>query len=203
MISSHSFVLYCTLYAIAIAVPGPGVVAILARALRSGFRSTIPAVLATAVGDWVLMSLSAVGLAGLAHSLGKLFLIVRLAGAVYLLYLGYKYWTAAVADQADDVSRSAGKEFLSQLTLSLGNPKAIVFFAALLPAAVDLQALNFGGYLELAATTFVLIPIITLTYAALAARVRALLTSREARRRINRSAAVVMVGAGVGVALSS
>jgi threonine/homoserine/homoserine lactone efflux protein len=203
MISLHAYALYCALYAIAIAVPGPGVVAILARALHSGFRSTIPAVIGTALGDWTLMSLSAVGLAGLAHSMGKLFLLVRLAGAAYLLYLGYKYWTASVTDEADVVPRSARREFLSQLTLTLGNPKAIVFFAALLPAAVDLRQLQLAGYLQLSVATFILIPAITLTYAALASRVRTVLTSRSARRRINKAAALVMVGAGVGVAATS
>ncbi len=43
MIPLHSYLLYCGLYAIAIAVPGPGVIAIVARALGSGFRATIPA----------------------------------------------------------------------------------------------------------------------------------------------------------------
>jgi threonine/homoserine/homoserine lactone efflux protein len=203
MISRHAYLFYCALYAIAIAVPGPGIVAILARALRSGFRATIPAVIGTAVGDWILMSLSAVGLASLAHSLGRLFLVVRLAGAAYLLYLGYKYWTASAVTESDAGPRSAGREFLSQLTLTLGNPKAIVFFAALLPAAVDLQELKLAGYFQLSVATFVLIPAITLTYAALAARVRTLLTSRAARTRINKVAAVVMVGAGIGVAATS
>lgn len=202
MISLHGYLIYCGLYAIAIAVPGPGVVAIVARALGSGFRATIPAAAGTALGDWIWMTLSAFGLAIVAQAMGQFFLVVKLAGAAYLLYLGYKYWTAEVTDMAEIVPSSARQSFLSQLSLTLGNPKAMAFFLALLPTVVDLKTLNAAGYAELSAATAVLIPAIMLSYAALASRVRALLTSRRARKGINRTAAVVMVGAGVGVAVS-
>jgi threonine/homoserine/homoserine lactone efflux protein len=202
MLSLHAYLLYCGLYAIAIAVPGPGIVAIVARALGSGFRATVPAVIGTAVGDWALMSLSAFGLALVAQAMGGLFLIVKLMGAAYLVYLGYKYWTAPVAEMETVVPASARQGFLAQMSLTLGNPKAIAFFVALLPTVVDLNRLDAFGYLQLCAATFVLIPAITLSYAALASHVRAFLTSRAARRRINKTAAAIMVGAGVGVAVS-
>ncbi len=203
MLSLHSYLIYCGLYALAIAIPGPGVVAIIARALQSGFRATIPAAIGTAVGDWALMSLSALGLAVLAESMGRLFLVVKLAGAAYLFYLGYKYWNAKIEDEPSSVvPDSARQGFLSQLSLTLGNPKAIAFFVALLPAVVDLNHLSFVGYLQLSLATFLLIPGITLTYAGLAARVRTFITSRRAQRGINKTAAVVMVAAGIGVAAS-
>jgi threonine/homoserine/homoserine lactone efflux protein len=154
------------------------------------------------MGDWALMSLSAFGLALLAQSLGKLFLIVKLAGAAYLFYLGYKYWVAEAADTTDIVPADVRGGFLSQLALTLGNPKAIAFFVALLPTVIDLHHLSLSGYVQLCAASYVLIPAITLTYAGLASRVRGLVTSRNARRLINRVAGAIMVGAGVGVAAS-
>ena len=203
MLSPHSLLIYCGLYALAIAVPGPGIISIVARALGHGFRSTIPAVVGTAVGDWVLMTLSAFGLAVVAREMGSLFLVVKLAGALYLVYLGYKYWTAPVSETPVVTKTSARSGFLGQLALTLGNPKAIVFFAALLPTVVDLDRLTAAGYAELSAATFVLIPAITLAYAALASQVRGMLASAAARRRVNKSAALIMIGAGVGVAVSS
>jgi hypothetical protein len=68
MLSLHTFIFYSSVCAIAIATPGPGVVAIVARALGGSFRATIPAVLATTIGDLILMSLSALGLAHVALS---------------------------------------------------------------------------------------------------------------------------------------
>ena len=202
MLSWHSLLIYCGLYAVAIAVPGPGIVALIARALGGGFRATLPAVAGTAVGDWMLMTLSAFGLALAAQAMGNLFLAVKLGGAGYLIYLGYKYWTAPVADAAETVPAHAHQGFVSQLALTLGNPKAIVFFVALLPTVVDLKALNVVGYVELSAATFVLIPAITLVYIALASHIRGFLAGRAARKRLNRTAAVVMIGAGVGVAVT-
>jgi threonine/homoserine/homoserine lactone efflux protein len=202
MLSLHAYLLYCGLYAIAIAVPGPGIVAIVARALGSGYRACIPAAIGTAVGDLIWMTLSAFGLAAVAQAMGQSFMAVKLAGAAYLIFMGYRYWMAPVTDMPEIVASSAREGFVSQLSVTLGNPKAMGFFLAALPAVVDLKHLNAGGYLQLCAATAVLIPSIMLSYAALAARVRSFLTSRRARKGINRTAAVVMVGAGVGVAVS-
>lgn len=202
MLTFHAYLIYCGIYAVAIAVPGPGIVAIVARALGSGFRATIPAVLGTAVGDWALMTLSAFGLAMVATAMGPLFLVIKLGGAAYLIYLGYRYWTAKVSESTDAIPSRTGQGFLSQLSLTLGNPKAIAFFVALLPTVVDLHALNAVGYLQLSAASFVLIPMITLVYAALASRARGLLASVRARKTINRAAGVILTGAGIGVAVS-
>ena len=196
MIPLHSYLLYCGLYAVAIAVPGPGVIAIVARALGSGFRSVIPGALGILAGDLCLMSLSAFGLALVAQAMGHLFLIVKIAGGFYLFYLAYKYWTAKVEDQGEVVPQSAGRGFLAYLGLTLSNPKAIAFFVALLPVAVNPRELNAIGYIQLCCATFVLIPAITLGYAALASQLSRFVASRKARSRINKGAGAVMAGAG-------
>jgi len=196
MIPLHSYVIYCGLYAVAIAVPGPGVIAIVARALGSGFRSVIPGTIGILAGDLILMTLSAFGLALVAQAMGQLFLIVKIAGGLYLLYLGYKYWTAEVPETGEVVPQSSGRGILAYLGLTLGNPKAIAFFVALLPVAVNPRELNLFGYLQLVAATFVLIPAITLGYAALAAQLSRFVASKKARKRINKGAGAVMAGAG-------
>jgi len=196
MIPWHNFLLYCGLYAVAIAVPGPGVIAIVARALGSGFKSVVPASLGILVGDLCLMTLSAFGLALVAQAMGQLFLAVKVAGGLYLFYLAYKYWTAKVEDDGEIVPQSAGRGFLAYLGLTLGNPKAIAFFVALLPVAVNPRELNAAGYVQLCCATFVLIPTITLGYAALASQLSRFVASRKARRRINKGAGAVMAGAG-------
>ena len=117
---------------------------------------------------------------------------------MYLLYLGYKYWTAEVSEEPAVVPQSAGRGFLAYLGLTLGNPKAIAFFVALLPVAVDPRELNWHRLsATLSRATLVLIPAITLGYAALAAQLSRFVASRKARKRINKGAGAVMVGAGV------
>ena len=200
MIPLHSLLLYCGIYAAAIATPGPGIFAIIARALGGGFRSTVPAVRGKTLGDLILMSRSAFGLAGVARQMGGLFLIVKLAGAAYLIWLGYRSWTAPVV--ARDGQRSPHGGFWSQLALTLGNPKAIVMFVAILPTAIDLNRLTLGGYFQLCVCTLLLIPGIEFLYAALADRARRFLAGPVARRRMNKGAGAIMMGAGVGVVVS-
>jgi threonine/homoserine/homoserine lactone efflux protein len=199
MIPLHNFLFYCLLYAVAVATPGPGVISIMARALGSGFRATMPACLGIMAGDLVLMTLSAFGLALAAEAMGGLFEIVKIAGGLYLLFLGYKYWTAKVSIDAEMVPESAARGFLTQMGITLSNPKAIAFFVALQPTAIDLNKLTFTGYLELVGATLVLIPTITMGYAALAARLKNLVASARARRRINKGAGLVMAGAGIAI----
>jgi len=199
MIPLHNFLLYCALYAVAIAAPGPGIISIVGRALRSGFRSTVPACLGVTAGDLILMTLSAFGLALVARQMGQIFEVIKIAGGLYLLFLGYKYWTAKVSEQPDILPESAGRGFLSQLGITLSNPKAIAFFVALQPTAIDLSKLTALGYLELVGATLVLIPAITMGYAAAAAKLKDFVASVKARRRINKGAGVVMAGAGIAI----
>jgi threonine/homoserine/homoserine lactone efflux protein len=201
MIPLHALLIYCGIYAIAIAVPGPGIVAIVARALGGGFRSTVPAVIGNTLGDLILMTLSALGLAVIARQMGSLFFIVKLGGAAYLIYLGTKFWTMPSANDAA-IPGSARQGFVSQLMVTLGNPKAIVMFVALMPTVVDLNKLTVPGYLQLCLCTLVLIPGIEFSYAALASKAGRFLTSAVARRRMNKSAGAIMIGAGIGVAVN-
>jgi threonine/homoserine/homoserine lactone efflux protein len=127
---------------------------------------------------------------------------VKYAGALYLLYMGYKYWTAEVSELPQAVLATIWQSFFSQLSVTLGNPKAMAFFLAILPTVVDLKHLSAAGFAQLTVATAVLIPSIMLAYAALAAQVRTFLTSRRARKGINKTAAVIMAGAGAGVAVS-
>jgi threonine/homoserine/homoserine lactone efflux protein len=131
--------------------------------------------------------------------MGQMFQIVKIAGGLYLLFLGYKYWTAKVSEQSEIMPESAGRGFLTQLGITLSNPKAIAFFVALQPTAIDLSRLTFLGYLELVGATLVLIPAITMGYAAAAARLKDLVASVKARRRINKGAGIVMAGAGIAI----
>jgi len=199
MIPLHNYLLYCTLYAIAIATPGPGIFSIVARALGSGFKATVPACLGVTVGDLILMTITAFGMSLIAQAMGQLFLIIKLAGGLYLIFLGYKYWTAPVSEQMEIPAESASRGFLTQLGITLSNPKAIAFFVALQPTAIDLSKLTFLGYLELVAATLVLIPAITMGYAAMAARLKEFVASVKARRRINKGAGIVMAGAGIAI----
>jgi threonine/homoserine/homoserine lactone efflux protein len=145
-------------------------------------------------------------MAAVAQAMGGLFFVVKIVGAVYLVWLGWKLWTAAPIDPASTPaaegapSRDARKNVLAGLMITLGNPKAIIFYAAFLPTFVDLTRVSVGDIAIIAAVVVVVLTITNLSYAALATRARSVLRSRSAMRALNRTAGTMMVGAGIVVA---
>jgi threonine/homoserine/homoserine lactone efflux protein len=184
-------------YAIAVLVPGPGVAAVVARALGGGFWSAVPMVLGILAGDLIYLIFALFGLAAIATWFGPVFVIVRWAGAAYLLYIAWQFWTAKPgSEQIRAKSETRWKTFLSGFALTLGNPKTIVFYLALLPTVIPLdQPITVLGFAELTAIVVVVLLIIGLAYAGLAAAARDFFKSSKAIRRLNRTAGVMMASA--------
>lgn len=196
------FLTYSAALALAVAVPGPGIVAMVARGLGSGFRAALPMTLGIALGDLVYLTAAVLGLAYIAQTFGLIFLAFKYAGAAYLAYLAYKFWTAGAGIENVEARRAEGPfvSFLTGLMVTLGNPKVMVFYLALLPAIVDLSTVTLNDYLVLLALTSVILLAILLPYLALATRTRALLQTPAAIRRISRTAACFLGGAAVAIA---
>lgn len=188
-------------YAIAVLVPGPGVAAVVARALGGGFMSAVPMVLGILVGDLLYLIFALFGLAAIATWFGPVFVVVRWGGALYLLYIAWQFWTAKPgSEQIRAKSESTWKTFLSGFALTMGNPKTIVFYLALLPTVIPLdQPITILGFTELVAIVVVVLLIIGLAYAGLAAAARDFFKSSKAIRRLNRTAGVMMASAAAFV----
>lgn len=144
------------------------------------------------------------GLATLAESLHWAFVILKYLGIAYLLYLAWGMWHSSV-DVArihpESVSRTSQiRMFLAGFAVTMGNPKIMVFYLALLPNIVDLASLGVGGWLELCVTLLVLLALIDLSYVALAGRARQLLKRPATVRMANRVGAVCMTAAAAGIA---
>jgi threonine/homoserine/homoserine lactone efflux protein len=201
--SVYGLLTFCAVYALAVATPGPGIAAIVARSLAHGFKGAPAFVAGFIVGDLVWFSIAATGLAALARTAATVFVVIKWAGVVYLLYLAWKLWTApaervAVAD--DDGRQHGWRAFVASLMLTLANPKAILFFLALLPTVIDLASMNAIRFLEISAAIATVLPAVLFSYVFLAARARQLFTTPQAVRRLNRSSGVAMAGAAVVVA---
>lgn len=189
-------------YAIAVLVPGPGVAAVVARALGGGFRAAFPMVLGILAGDLVYLVFALFGLAAIATWFGPVFVIIKWASALYLLYIAWQFWTAKPGSEQIGAKKdaSAWRTFLSGLLLTLGNPKTIVFYLALLPTVVPLdKPITVLGFTELTAIVIVVLLIIGCGYAGLAAAARDFFTSSRALRNLNRTAGAIMAGAAAFV----
>jgi threonine/homoserine/homoserine lactone efflux protein len=204
-VSLAGLVAFATAYFVALAMPGPGVTAVIARVLARGTRGTPAFIGGALAGSLVWFAVAATGLAVLASVFATVFLVLRYAAAAYLLYLAWKFWTAPVKpiDTSVDLTPDgAGRLFLAGLAINLGNPKNVVFFLALLPSVVDLGRLTVLGFVELAGLIVVIVASVLAAYAMAAARARRLFTSPRAIRLVNRGSAVVMAGTAAAVARS-
>lgn len=193
---------FAGVYFLAVASPGPGIAAIVARSLSTGFRRAVPFVLGIAAGDLIWLAFSALGLTLLMQSFHGVFLAIKYAGCAYLGYLAWKLWTAPVKSLEDEpAARGEGlRLFLGGVALTLGNPKVMVFFVSILPLVVDLQALTPLAFVEVAVLTMLIINTTLLGYAYAADRARRLVASPRTMRRINRFTSGVMAGAAAAIA---
>jgi threonine/homoserine/homoserine lactone efflux protein len=201
--SIHGFALFCLAYLLATATPGPGIGALVARVIARGMHGIAFYIAGFVVGDLTWFTFAATGMAVLAQTAHALFVAIKYAGAAYLLFLAFRLWTApvgAVAEDSAPVSQSSGRLMLAGLSLTLGNPKVMIFFLALLPTVIDLSTLSVSAFLEIGAAMAVILSAVLGTYAAAAQRARRLFRSPPALRWLNRGTGTVMAGAAAAVA---
>jgi threonine/homoserine/homoserine lactone efflux protein len=201
--SFYGFAAFCAVYLLAVATPGPGVAALLTRSLTHGVRGAPSFIAGFLIGDLIWFAGASAGLAALAQSAQTVFLVVRYAGAVYLLYLAYRLWTAPARPlDVGDVhpSQKPLRLFLGSLSLTLGNPKPMIFFVALLPTVVHLRSLRVADYFLIAAAITFILPLVLGGYALAASRARRFFRKPSSIRWLNRGAGSAMAGAAVVVA---
>lgn len=195
-------ILFSTVYGLAAASPGPGIMALVARVLARG-RSGVWAFLAGYVlGDLTWFTLAATGLAVVAQTFHALFLVIKYLGVAYLVYLAWRFWTAPAAEQGTSLLKGdrPGRQFLASLTLTLGNPKVMVFFLAILPTVIDLRQLTFAAGLELGGLIAVLLSVILSLYVVAAGSARTLFRTPRAMRLLNRISGGAIAAAALAVA---
>jgi threonine/homoserine/homoserine lactone efflux protein len=182
--------------------PGPSIAALVARVIAKGFRDVFPFLLAMWIGEAIWLSLAVFGLAFVAQSFHMAFVVVKWVGVAYLIWLAWKMWTAPVAVRDGDMPRaeSPTKLFLAGMAVTLGNPKIMMFYLALLPTIIDLGTVTVVGWAELTATMAVVLVAIDLSWVVAASQARKLLKSERAMKIANRVSATTMAGAAAAIA---
>jgi threonine/homoserine/homoserine lactone efflux protein len=199
----HGIALFCLVYLVATATPGPGIAAIIARVLGKGPAGIWAYIAGFVLADLIWFTLAATGMAVLAQTAHTLFLVVKYIGAAYLVYIAYRMWTdpvVPVAENRDATPTSALRSLLAGITLTMGNPKVMIFFLALLPTVIDLSAVGVTEYLQIAAAMCVILTSVLSAYALAAMRTRQLFKNPRALRWLNRGTGTIMAGAAVTVA---
>jgi threonine/homoserine/homoserine lactone efflux protein len=184
--------------------PGPAVLYVLSQAIRRGPGKSVWA-------SWGILSANAMYFALSATSLGavivasyRLFFLIKWIGAAYLVYLGLSsfFGKSSVLSLPEEKSglRTGTRILRDGFFLQAANPKALLFFAAILPQFIDAHHNVVLQVLVLGISSIVVEFVILFIYGQLAGR--ALSTARSPRfeKLTNRVAGSLLIGAGVGLA---
>ncbi|RED52016.1 LysE family translocator [Aestuariispira insulae] len=184
--------------------PGPSIAALVTRVLVKGWRDVMPFLAAMWLGEAIWLTCAVAGLVVLMDTFYWAFQILKYCGVAYLIYLAWRMWTAPVSAEptAEDAPRGRDglRMFLAGMAVTLGNPKIMVFYLALLPTIIDLQAISLIGWVELTFTMLLVLIAVDCAYVIVAARARLMLKNPRAMRIANRVSAGVMGGAAAAIA---
>ena len=199
----ETWIAYSIAALVILVIPGPTILLVVSQSLVHGPKAAMPLVLGVAVGDLVAMLTSMLGLGVVLATSATLFTVLKLIGAIYLIYLGCTLWLSS-PDTADvelkPALQSPFKHFYSAFVVTALNPKGIVFFIAFVPQFLD-RSLPAAPQLFIFGATFLVLACVNATvYAIFAARVRNLFQRRTPRRWFNRAGGTALIGAGPATA---
>lgn len=196
-----SLITYCVALAIAVAIPGPGIMALLGTALGRGFKPAFAMLLGITLGDLTWLTLAILGLAAVSELYADIFLVAKLIGAAYLLYLAYRFWKSSDAPHASEAVNKSGifALMLNGYVVCLSNPKPILFYLALAPVLLDMSAITLADYVVILSCTASILLLVALPYLLLAAGAREWLSSTRVYKWMNRTAAVIIGAAALAI----
>lgn len=179
-------------------IPGPTMLLALSNGIEGGMRRAGWGIAGASLGSVTLIAVVALGLGSLLAASEWLFNAIRVAGVVYLVWLGIKLWRSEATDLRTALARSPLEArpqgriaLVRSLAVALSNPKTVLFFAAFLPQFVDITQPQGPQYLLLGAVFVALDTCVMLAYAGAGAQAVRVL-SRRGIRMMNRGCAIGM-----------
>ena len=187
-------------------IPGPSVCFTIAHAIRHGARRTLPTIGGQLAANCCQIIIVLFGLNRVLEGSDVLFQVLKVIGALYLVYLGYRQWTAdrpLLEPGKRTVAATGRRAFIDGFVVCGTNPKAILYYAALLPQFV-IRGLDENIQLTvLSVTSIVIAATVLVFYTVLADRVSIWFDSRKYWKIQNRLAGFIMIGAGIGLSVAS
>jgi threonine/homoserine/homoserine lactone efflux protein len=200
--SLELYLAYVAACIVLVIVPGPTVTLIVANSLKYGTRAGLINIAGTQLGLALCIGIVLLGLASLIAALGWWFDVVRLAGAAYLVWLGWKLLRSSGSlDSVESAPRPHGGFFVQGFAVLMSNPKALVLFGAFFPQFIDPNGDYISQVILLGITAMVVALVFDGLYAILAGRAGAMLTRRRVRL-VSQASGLCLIGGGVWLALA-
>jgi threonine/homoserine/homoserine lactone efflux protein len=188
------------------AMPSASVALVVARSSSLGLRNGIATALGIVAGDLIFVSISILGMSALAITLGSVFSVLKYVGGAYLIWLGVKLLKSKETNGITSVDNSRSSlcsSFLSGFLLTLGDFKAIFFYASLLPTLMNLSDLSPRDIAIVVAVTVLTVGGVKILYAIAARMIVSYLQHRTATIHTKKIAGGLMIGAGSYIIVKS
>ena len=185
--------------------PGPAIFLALVNGMSGNFKAVLLSSLGNISGLFLLSLVSIVGLGALITASAALFLVVKIIGAAYLMYLGIKQFRAAgVTKKASHVivnkpNKSDIAYYLEGFFLAATNPKPILFFISIFPQFLNIESSLVPQFFTLTMIFMFISFVSLLTYGYLAKSTKSLFSNKEGMKWFHRITGGIFIGMGVGL----
>jgi threonine/homoserine/homoserine lactone efflux protein len=199
-----NFPLFLLAALVVAAVPGPGIFYVAARTLSGGKRAGIASTFGTALGGLVHVIAGAVGVSALILASAELFTALKFAGALYLVWLGFKTFREA-RDLLPQQAIAAGtlRVFREGVLVEALNPKTAAFFLAFIPQFIDPAGYVAFQFIILGLISVALNTLADVVVVMMAASARAGLTRNpNLLQRLRQGSGLFIAGLGISLALA-
>lgn len=199
----ETLLIFAGILAIACIIPGPGVITLISRTLGSGWLAGVAFLTGITVGDLIFVTLAFFGMAALAETMGDLFQWIKWAGAAFLVYMAYQLITSKGETFKINEQSSKSSVWLdvwSGLFLTLGNPKPLIFYAAIMPQVIDVTAVSLSEFSLILLTVVFVLFAVCCTYVYIATRAARYFSDQKMQRRLSQGSGAVLLGTATWVA---
>lgn len=195
------YILACLLFSI---VPGPSVTVVVANSLARGTKAGLLTILGTEIAMLSMVFVVALGLQAVMALVSEAFTVIKLVGAAYLIWIGFRMFTASGKLEMGQPGERLplGRYVWQGALINWSNPKTLLFLGAFLPQFVDMSRPAFGQIMVLGLIVMAVATTTDAFYAIIAGRARQLLTVARVRM-MNRVSGVILMLGGVWLAFQN
>lgn len=205
MLQTDQIILFATTAILLAATPGPDIIYVVTRGITQGRTSAIAAAAGFSLGNIVHTVFAIIGVSAIIKASALAFTAIKIAGAIYLVYIGVKIFrSGGVNAKADDKQLTAKTVFIQSVTANILNPKVAIFFIALFPQFIRSENGHESIQMALLGFEFIICTFLVFSACALfSGQIGEVLKKKNNSSGIlNKLAGTVLVGLGVALAFS-
>lgn len=207
--STELWLMFALAYLLTTLAPGPNVLLVLNNAIRYGWHSTVVTIMGNLCCQLIIVCLVALGVGSILSQMPVWFLVMKIVGGAYLIYLGIKalrkkpHDLPAIERKTVHAARSQLQLFRQSFLVSASNPKTMIFLSAFLPQFLDVTHPHGQQFAVMYVTIAVIVASVHLSYAWLVTQVGKAATHARFERLLSKITGSLFITMGSGVLLSS